>query len=105
MGWREGVREGLNRNFGFFFSNQIDIVPILVHEPHPCAAPRFPERLQGNIDWQEGHRFHPHIVLLDPYAKLLADPVDGQGERRKRWMRARVPMARSFLTLAEISTN
>ena len=37
--------------------------------------------LQGNIDWQEGHRFHPHIVLLDPYAKLLAEPVDGQGER------------------------
>jgi len=39
---------------------------------------RYGYRCKGDINWDEGNRFHARRVFLDPYSKLLAPFVSGQ---------------------------
>eukprot|EP00249_Psilotum_nudum_P016568 c25886_g1_i3 orf=55-2838(+) len=41
----------------------------------PGCFTRYGYRCKGDLSWEKGNRFHPHHVLVDPYAKILAPIV------------------------------
>ncbi|MCW3064690.1 MAG: glgX [Solirubrobacterales bacterium] len=97
------VWDGRGTNFSLFSENaegvelclfdsdheetRIDVTGCTAHNWH-CYVPgvgpgqRYGYRVHGAYDPSSGHRFNPHKLLIDPYAKAIDGPV--------RWDRANV---------------
>jgi isoamylase len=66
---------------------RIDVTACTAHNWH-CYLPgigpgqRYGYRVQGDYDPATGHRFNPHKLLIDPYAKAIEGPI--------RWDQANV---------------